>query len=233
MSNWPVFESRYIGEEVGVSPEYWEGAVVCFIVLVICSIGLGVLIRARGRSQAMLLVTSSPHTLSQPREYLPPKLFFPLSLLHTSVMCGMLAALLVEQAMGGLSRLSFWGEVGALSGLSAAIFGVSIGIYKWLSYTFGRRDQRELWFPNHYLLIFIFGHLLYLPLVCILFTGMDTEVVIALSLGLFVLFRIWSLARLLAIFNQLHRYPLHIFLYLCACEIGPLLFVLNSGVLSK
>lgn len=232
MNNWPEFNTRYAEEVISGSPGYWESAVIAYIVLVICSIGLGFLIQGRGRSQSLLLVTSRPHTLSQPREYLPPPLFFPLSLLHTSVMSGMVLSLLIEKGAGG-DMTSFWVHVGVYSGVFAAIVVICTVMYSWLTRTFGQKDQRELWLPNHFLLLFIFGHSLYIPLTCLLFSPIDSKVAMGLTLALFLLFRGWSTSRLLAIFNQLYHYPLHIILYLCACEIGPLLFILNGSILSK
>lgn len=232
MNNWPVFETRYEEDIVSSLPGYWESSVAAFIVLVVCSIGLIFMMAWRGRSQSLLLVTSRPHALSQPREYLPPKLFFPLSLLHACVMVGFTLALLMSHG-SAMAVERFWATAGVLTGIFGLFIVVSTLMYRWMSGTFGTEDQRALWFPNHYLLIFLFGHSLYLPLACLLFTELSISVVIIVTLSLFLLFRGWSVARILAIFNQLYRYPLHIILYLCACEIGPLLFVINGSILSK
>lgn len=232
MNNWPTFGTRYAEEVINTFPEYWESAVVAFIVLILWSIALIFLMRGRSRSQALLLVTSRPQALSQPKEYLPPKVFFPLSLLHTSIMTGIVIALFYTRG-GQVDLQAFWDHALTFTGLFGLFIIISTIIYEWLTRTFGRDEQRGLWFPNHFLLIFIFGQTLYLPLVCLLFSTMSTSSIALLTLCLFILFRGWSVIRLLAIFNQLHHYPLHIILYLCACEIGPLLFLLNGSQLSK
>lgn len=229
MNNWPVFDTKYPSEMVESLPGYWEMTVVAFIVLVACSIVLFFVMSWRGRSHALLLVSTRPHSLRQPKEYLPPRIFFPLSLLHTSAMVGITVTLLVHSGTD-IALESFWRETARYSIIFALFIVLSTVIYDWLSRTFGSEEQRSIWIPNHFLLIFLFGLSLFIPMAGLLFSLLSSKDALILMISLFALFRIWSTHRLLAIFNQLLRYPLHIILYLCACEIGPWLFMLNSSV---
>lgn len=229
-SAWPVFETYEEAQYVDSAPAYTDSLIAVVIVLVAVAVLLyHGLIRPRGRGRAMLLLTAPPRAITRIGEMVPPIGFFVAGLVESLLLVSLLVTLLLPGSSGiiSLSVVGFWLSVGRIALWVALLFAIATLLQAWMVYTFCHPDQISLWWVDYQILLIIAANTLLLPLLLRLFTPMSASVLIALSGGLYVVYRVLLCYREIRIFSHLRHYPLHIILYLCACEIGPLLYLLR------
>lgn len=234
-SAWPAFDGYEAAQYVDSAPEYTDTLLAMTLVLVALSLLLyHILLKPRGRGRAMLLLTAPPRAIPRVREMLPSVGFFVMGLLESLLLVALLVTILLPETSGvaSLSVTGFWLSVGRVALWLALLFIIATVAQAWMVYTFCHPDQISLWWADYLILMIVAANTLLLPLLLRLFTPLSTTTLVILSVGLYVVSRILLCYREIQIFSHLRHYPLHIILYLCACEIGPLLFGLKVASLS-
>lgn len=234
-SAWPVFETYEEAQYVDSAPAYTDSLIAVAIVLVAIGVLLyHQLIRPRGRGRALLLLTAPPRAISRVGEMLPSVGFFVVGLLESLLLVSLLVTLLLPESSGiaSLSLSGFWLSVGWVALWVALLFIIATVVQAWMVYTFCHPEQISLWWADYLILLIVAANTLLIPLLLRLFTPMSVSALITVSGVLYVVYRILLCYREIRIFSHLSHYPLHIILYLCACEIGPLLYLLKVASLS-
>lgn len=234
-ATWPSFGELEEALPAASAPAYTDGLIAVVILLIALSVMLyHALIQPRGRGRAILLLTAPPTAIARVGEMLPTIRFFILGLLQSILVVAILAMLLLPGEMGvsSLSVADFWLMVGRLSLLVGGGYVVATLIQAWMVYTFCPTERIPLWWASYQICWIGATSLLLIPLVMRLFTPVTTTVVLAVVGVIYLLYRVFLCYRGLQLFSGLRRYPLHIILYLCACEIGPLLFLLEGASIS-
>ena len=234
-SAWPVFETYEEAQYVDSAPAYTDSLIAVAIVLVaVCVLLYHQLIRPRGRGRALLLLTAPSRAIPRVGEMLPSVGFFVVGLLESLLLVSLLVTLLLPESSGvaSLSLSGFWLGVGRVTLWVALLFVIATVVQAWMVYTFCHPEQISLWWADYLILMIVAANTLLLPLLLRLFTPLSATTLVILSGGLYVVYRILLCYREIQIFSHLRRYPLHIILYLCACEIGPLLYLLKVASLS-
>ena len=234
-SAWPVFETYEEAQYVDSAPAYTDSLIAVAIVLVAIGVLLyHQLIRPRGRGRALLLLTAPSRAIPRVGEMLPSVGFFVAGLLESLLLVSLLVTLLLPESSGvaSLSLSGFWLSVGRVTLWVALLFVIATVVQAWMVYTFCHPEQISLWWADYLILLIVSANTLLIPLLLRLFTPLSATTLVILSGGLYVVYRILLCYRELQIFSHLRHYPLHIILYLCACEIGPLLFGLKVASLS-
>ncbi len=234
-SAWPAFDGYEAAQYVDSAPDYTDTLLATTLVLVALSLLLyHMLLKSRGRGRVKLLLTAPPRAIPRVREMLPSVGFFVMGLLESLLLVSLLVTLLLQETSGlaSLSVTGFWLSVGRVAlRVVLLVFTVTVA-QAWMVYTFCHPDQISLWWADYLILMIVAANTLLLPLLLRLFTSVSATTLVTLSGGLYVVYRILLCYREIQIFSHLRHYPLHIILYLCACEIGPLLFGLKVASLS-
>ena len=231
-SAWPVFETYEEAQYVDSAPAYTDSLIAVAIVLVAIGVLLyHQLIRPRGRGRALLLLTAPPRAISRVGEMLPSVGFFVVGLLESLLLVSLLVTLLLPESSGvaSLSLSGFWLSVGRVTLWVALLFVIATVVQAWMVC---HPEQISLWWADYLILLIVAANTLLIPLLLRLFTPMSVSALITVSGVLYVVYRILLCYREIRIFSHLSHYPLHIILYLCACEIGPLLYLLKVASLS-
>lgn len=122
----------------------------------------------------------------------------------------------------------YWFRIGILMILLLAGFVLVYLVYAWIGYAFLSSAERRHWLMQQLALLSLWGISLYLPVMVMLLSKMPWEwigLLVALS---YLVFRSMVVLVSLRIFVTGFRHSLHLFLYLCACEIGPVIFLANG-----
>lgn len=234
-ATWPTFGELEEALPAASAPAYTDGLIAVVILLIALSVALyHALIRPRGRGRALLLLTAPPAAIARVGEMLPTVRFFILGLLQSFLVVAILAMLLLpgEVGVSSLSVADFWLRVGRLSLLVGGGYAVVTLIQAWMVYTFCPTERIPLWWAGYQISWIGAASLLLIPLVMRLFTSLSATVALWAVGVIYVVFRGFLCYRGLQLFPRLRRYPLHIILYLCASEIGPLLFLVEGASIS-
>lgn len=234
---WPLFGGG--GEAlrtIEATPGYGDLLVAVMIPVIAASVLLyRGLVRPRDRADTLFLLTAPPRAIGRVREMSPGLPFYLLGLLESLLVMGLMMVLLLQEegVVGAMTGQTFWREVGAGALIATGVIVVTTVVQVWLVYTFCRPEQLALWWAD-YLLLWIITADLLMPLVLLLrlFTPLDRRLLLLVVGAIYLLYRGVLVYRELQIFTHLKRYPLHIFLYLCACELGPLIFLVRGTLQS-
>lgn len=204
MNNWPLFEKRYAPETLPTAPGYQDILVaLLFGMLLVAAIIWS--FRKRQGSKQSSLVTA---------------VFSVYAIIQTIVISGLIYAQLSAD-LTNYWRVAGWGMLYALG-----YFTANIASYSILWYSFGTPGHILEWYEKFLMAWGVTGLSLMIPLVISLTSsGTDTLTIFALTV-IYILFRMSVVVVSLGTFPKLLRYPLHIILYLCVCELAPMLFVL-------
>lgn len=149
-----------------------------------------------------------------------------------TVVVALFQALFVSASLTTLliapSSEAFWHRTLYHTFAIALLFLLSTAILFWVWRTFSTRDRCREWFYFYFSATATLGALLYLPLLLLLLFPCFRILALLLTALLYLLFRISLGYYALRIFSHLLRYPLHIILYLCACEIAPIVYLLHG-----
>lgn len=212
MENWPLFEERYAAEVQSVTPAYVDGVLMIAILLLL----IGATLWAVSRSSKAIhsIGFKITHRIA--------------SSLITIVLAGLLYGLILA---GNSEASSFWSI--SIEGMlyTLGFFLFTTLLYTWIWYTFGLGVDRRQWLDRYFQLWGLLGFSLYIPLTITLY-GLGSEMLLFITVvSLYIIFKALLFIMSLQTFRHLLKYPLHIILYLCTCEMLPLLFVYN-GVMS-
>lgn len=234
-SAWPVFGDFEAAQTTASAPLYTDGLIAVVLILIALAVALyHGLLKPRGRGRAMLLLTAPPSAIARVGEMLPSARFFILGILQSLLVVSILVILMLPGEMGvrALGVGDFWLGVGQISlGVAGALVGVTL-IHAWMVYTFCPSDRIALWWADYLISGIGAANLLLIPLVLRLLAPVTPMVVLTVVALIYLLYRVFVCYRGVQLFTGLRRYPLHIILYLCACEIGPLLFLLEGASIS-
>lgn len=206
MDNWPLFEERSAPRQIADTPAFQDQLVAILIILFAVGTLLWAIHQRTGRNKSI-----GSHFL----------LILFLSL-QTIALIGFLYGMSVYSDAGSAP---FWSvaTVGMLYGIGYLLLQISLYSVFW--YAFGTRGSISKWFQDFFKVWGATGLALYLPLLVMLTDG-STLLLGILSGVIYFLYRMLIIYTTFNIFPNLLKYPLHIILYLCTCEIAPLLFLL-------
>lgn len=98
-------------------------------------------------------------------------------------------------------------------------------LYSWLWLTLFKESEWRAWVRSYLLLTFLFGIATVIPVALRLLTSLSNKYILLVAVSLLVMYKVLVVWQVLVHFPKMRRSPLHIILYLCACEIGPLLLL--------
>ncbi len=208
MDNWPQFNQRYQPNIIAEIPAYRDYLIGVLLLLLVTGALLWAFYqrnkRQRGAGGAVALYS-----------YLA---------LQTILLVGFLYAELVWSSSGSAPYWLVAGS-GFLYGLSYLL--INLLVYGVLWYAFGVPEKVSQWFLAFFRVWGLVGVTLYLPLLVSITGGGGSIWVISMLLGgTYFFFRMLLIHYSITIFPKLLNFPLHLILYLCTCEIAPLLFLL-------
>ena len=208
MDNWPQFDQRYQPDRIAEIPAYRDYLIGVLLLLLVTGALLWAFYqrnkRHRGAGGGVALYA-----------YLA---------LQTVFLVGFLYA---ELTWSSSSSAPYWLLAGSgfLYGLSYLL--INILVYGVLWYAFGTPGKVSQWFLSFFRFWGIAGVALYLPLLVSITGGGGSTWVVSTLLGVtYFFFRMLLIHYSITIFPKLLNFPLHLILYLCTCEIAPLLFLL-------
>lgn len=102
--------------------------------------------------------------------------------------------------------------------------------YGLIGFVFAEPDKQKFWKTNYYAITGFWGVLLYIPVCWLVFIGKYMEVPLVLFVILYILYRFWLIYKSIRIFHVRNVGFLYIFLYLCAQEILPLIFIYKGMI---
>jgi hypothetical protein len=103
-------------------------------------------------------------------------------------------------------------------------------LYGLTGFVFTDPEKYKFWKTNYYAITGFWGVLLYIPVCWLVFVGKYTGIPLILFVVLYILYRFWLIYKSVRIFHIRGMGFLYIFLYLCAQEITPLLFVYKGMI---
>ncbi len=120
---------------------------------------------------------------------------------------------------------NFWHDttIGALGGLIYFVVFTLFYLLSWWLFTQSEGVIR--WFQNYFEAWCILGFALYIPIIIAIGGWLSNDSFIYSISIIYLLYRITIIGSSLRVFQKLLKYPLHIILYLCTCEIAPVLFI--------
>lgn len=206
MDQQPFFEERYAPILKSEAPDYLDGLLVVLIL-------------------SLILTAAQLFFRKKSNEEPQRSLLHILTSVQTIGLLGIVATL--YQSFNGSE---FWQSVLQYSSIFGIVFIIRQLIYLWIWLCFSRGTNKAKWFGQYLQYWTTFGVTLYLPIALMLLQWTTFHAPLLIVAATYVAFRIIVFIYSLNIFPHLHRYPLHIILYLCTCEIAPLLFA-SAGVL--
>ncbi|MDR1201013.1 MAG: DUF4271 domain-containing protein [Tannerellaceae bacterium] len=102
--------------------------------------------------------------------------------------------------------------------------------YGLIGFVFTDPEKYRFWKTNYYAITGFWGVLLYIPVCWLVFIGKYIEIPLALFIVWYILYRFWLIYKSIRIFHVRNTGFVYIFLYLCAQEILPLLFIYKGLV---
>lgn len=229
---WPSFGDYTTAQSVAAPPPYYDTLVAVTILLVAVSVLLyHGLLKPRGRGRTLLLLTAPPRTIPRVGELAPSPAYYLVGHLQSFLIVGLLAVLLLPET-ATMSGGGFWLRVGEIALIVGGCYLIWTLLQAWVVHTFCQSEGIPLWWADYRLFWIIAVNLfLLIALLLRLFTPISGAATLVIVGVIYLVYRVMLLYRELQIFSHLRRYPLHIILYLCACEIGPVLFVLDGVIL--
>lgn len=211
MEHWPLFEERYVAEVLSGPPAYLDGLLTIVLLLSLVLAGLWTVSRSAGvrHLRAFRVVYGAANVL--------------FALAIGGLIYGLMEV--AGQGMVDFWRRSAWGML-----YGAGFFVVMTLGYVWIWFTFDRGNARRGWYARYFQLWGWAGAVLLIPLGLALVGNTPRVVLRIVLVVIYVLFKVLVVVHSLRTFNHVLRYPLHIILYLCGCEVLPLLFVCNGMV---
>ncbi len=226
---WPTFAERYESVPITSAPAYWDSLIVVVLLLLSVMATLYTVMGAKGRMQALQLVTLRPRNIRSVSEYTPRPIILAMGILVGSVLVGILVTLLLRQTMGdALSAARFWDETLRHSLYAFGLFSLSLLLQFWISFSFGDSDELRLWLPGYVFLSAWWASMQLLPLLVLLFLPHHRQAVSIMIGLLYFIYRVWVVWRGVTVLSRVRRHPLHIIWYLCGCELLPLLLLTNA-----
>lgn len=203
MNNLPLFTKRYAPDLIPPTLEYVD----TLLLLLLIAFAIG----------ALLLGFSLNRRKSNKSSTTLPLIIY--SSLQTLLLIGLSYALAIGQAE------DFWLNMtkGLLAGTLYLIGNSIFYLVSWLIFT--SREALGRWFVGYFQLWSLLGIALYIPVLLSLGLWGNNLLYITLLIILYLLFRLGIIGISIHNFPMLLRRPLHIILYLCTCEIAPLLFL--------
>lgn len=208
MDNWPQFDQRYQPDIIVEVPAYRDYLIGVLLLLLATGALLWALYQRNNRRRG---VGSSV--------WLYPFLTF-----QTILLLGFVYAELVWSSSGSAPYWLLAGS-GVLYGLSYLL--INLLVYGVIWYAFGVPEKVSQWFAAFFRVWGISGAALFVPLLVSITAGDEYRWLFLGLLGVVYLgLRVLIIYHSLSIFPKLLKFPLHLILYLCTCEIAPLLFLL-------
>ncbi|MDR0750406.1 MAG: DUF4271 domain-containing protein [Tannerellaceae bacterium] len=135
-------------------------------------------------------------------------------------------------AVGHVYRLFEFPDIRTNLGLISIIF-LSVLLYYYfkqflyglIGFVFTDPEKYKFWKTNYYAITGFWGVWLYIPVFWLVFIGNYIEIALILFAVWYVLYRFWLIYKSVRIFHIRSMGFIYIFLYLCAQEILPLLFI--------
>lgn len=156
---------------------------------------------------------------------LPIRLFYIVQALLLSAIC---LEPFTHNLLGKASSTpAYWQNIGIVAG-GLLLAGLLVYLaYHWIGYTFLTPQESAHWRIAQLSLISLWGLTLYLPTTLLLLTSLPPIAVLGVFALLYILMRIVIVSVSVRVFVTGLQHPLHLFLYLCGCEIAPMLFIAN------
>ena len=208
MDNWPQFDQRYHPDIIAEIPAYRD-----------CLIGVLLLLQVTGELLWAFYQRNKRHRGAGGGVALYSYLA-----LQTVLLVGFLYA---EIVWSSSSSAPYWlvASSGFLYGLSYLL--INLLVYGVLWYAFGVPEKVSQWFLAFFRVWGLAGVALYLPLLVSITGDVGSTWVVSTLLGVtYFFFRMLLIHYSITTFPKLLNFPLHLILYLCTCEIAPLLFLL-------
>lgn len=204
MNNWPLFEQRYAPETLPAAPGYQDTLVALLIVMLLAGAIFWGLQKRHSRKP-----TSATKTVFR---------------IYATLQSVVVIGLLYANTLG--ANGVYWEATvkGILYGLGYLLLNTILYSVSW--FAFGTEEHIGQWFGKYFTAWGMLGFALFIPLFLSI-NGLGIELLFMIVIALiYFSFRILLLVISLTTFPKLRKYPLHIILYLCTCEIAPLLFIL-------
>ncbi|MDR3142183.1 MAG: DUF4271 domain-containing protein [Tannerellaceae bacterium] len=103
-------------------------------------------------------------------------------------------------------------------------------LYGLMGFVFTDPEKYKFWKTNYYAITGFWGVWLYIPVFWLVFIGNYIEIPLTLFVVWYILYRFWLIYKSVRIFHIRNVGFIYIFLYLCAQEILPLLFIYKGVV---
>lgn len=201
MDNWPFFEERFAPILKSEAPVYQDGLIVTLLFLLLATATLFVL-RLRYKKDTFGL------------------LFLLFSAIQSIFLVSVTSVLLLK-----VEPTVFWENIINGTYIITTLFFTQLIIYFWIWIAFSRGANKAVWYREYFKNWSYFGYSLFIPIVLLLLGPKTHWIALSIAGVSYLAYRIVILVQSLMIFPYLRGYPLHIILYLCTCEIFPLLFV--------
>ncbi|MDD7437227.1 MAG: DUF4271 domain-containing protein [Bacteroidales bacterium] len=204
MNNWPLFEQRYPPDTLSIGRGHQDTLVALVLIMLLVGAVFWGLQKRNSHQQSSV----------------SRAIFGIYAVIQSIVIIGLLYA----NTLGASS--AYWQATGKgiLFGLSYFLLNTILYSLSW--FAFGTQEHVSLWFERYFTAWGALGFALFIPLF-ITINGIGIELLyLAMIVTIYLLFRLLLLIISLTTFPKLRKYPLHIILYLCTCEIAPLLFLL-------
>lgn len=218
---YPPFTERFTPSYQAAPPMYEEVLLIGVLAITLLS---GILFAVTKKREYQLLAAPFTERASE-LEFLP----HPTSgLIGRTTLQGAIALfyaatlLTLTTIHESTSSLIFWTEAAKAMAKVLALFAVSFLTNIWIWSTFGKQKVWQRWAWSYFLLSVAFGLSLLFPLLLTLISDISRNVLWSGVLLFFLLYRLLSFRQVLRYFPLLRTSLLHIILYLCTCEIGPL-----------
>ena len=226
---WPSFEQSFTGDPIVVGTPYHDTQTAVVLVMLMLFSLLQLTIRRTHLTNLYTILSLKRGDSLNLREHgfdLPLRIFY---LFQTFTLLSICLEPQTHTVWGvPLQPSDYWMRVLMLMGILMLGFSIIYLAYCWVGYVFLDPEGRNLWNVNQIVLLTLFGLSLYIPTFLLILVPGSDYWILPVVLALYAIFRLSVVTCSLRLFTKLFNRSLHLFLYLCGCEIGPVIFVANG-----